>query len=254
MDIRTLVVDDEPIARSKLLALLKQEPDLSVVAECSNGAAAVAAIEQTAPDLVFLDIQMPEMNGFQVVRTVGVDRMPVVVFVTAYDEYALDAFEVHAVDYLLKPFSADRLKVAVTHARGLVEQRRASTLNDQLLAILPEGLRPSGRRDRIVVKSNGRIYFVRTSDVDWCEAAGNYVRLHVGEAEHLVRETMTRFQACLDPRQFVRIHRSAIVNVDRIQELRPSSNGEYVVIMRSGRRLTLSRGHREALRARLGTP
>jgi two-component system LytT family response regulator len=253
-DIRTLIVDDEPVARSRLLDLLKSEPDLTVVGECVNGATAVAAIESTEPDLVFLDIQMPELNGFDVARAVGPERMPVVVFVTAYDEYALQAFEVHAVDYLLKPYSAERLKVSVNHARSLVAQRRATMLNEQLLARLPENRPRSSHRERILVKSSGRIYFVRTGDIDWCEAAGNYIRLHAGHHEHLIRDTMTRFEADLDPRRFVRIHRSTIVNIDRIQEMRPLFNGEYVVMLYGGARLTMSRGHREALRTRLETP
>jgi two-component system LytT family response regulator len=252
-DIRTLIVDDEPVARSRLIGLLKAEPDLTVVGECADGVAAVSAIDEVVPDLVFLDVQMPELNGFDVTRAVGPDRMPVVVFVTAYDEYALQAFEVHAVDYLLKPFSAERLKLAVMHARSLVAQRRASSLNEQLLAMLPEPRPRSPYRDRILIKSSGRIYFVRTSDIDWCEAAGNYIRLHTGREEHLIRDTMTRFESELDPHRFVRIHRSTIVNMDRIQEMRPLFNGEYLVQLQSGARLTMSRGHREALATRLGT-
>jgi two-component system LytT family response regulator len=201
---------------------------------------------------VFLDIQIPDLDGFEVARAIGPEYMPAVVFVTAYDEYALQAFEVQAIDYLLKPFSVERFKRALTHAREHIVRRRATTLNEQLLALLPDIHKPPARRERILVKSNGRIYFVRTLDIDWCEAAGNYVRLHVGQEVHLVRETMGRLEADLDPSQFVRIHRSAIVKIDQIHELRPSFNGEFVVLLRGGTRLTLSRGCRDALQTRVG--
>jgi two-component system LytT family response regulator len=251
--IRTLVVDDEPIARAHVVALLRDEPDIEVVAECCNGSEAAAAIGRTAPDLMFLDVQMPELDGFELLRAAGNQRLPAVVFVTAYDDYALRAFEVRAVDYLLKPFSAERFRSALAHARKQLTQQHASTIGQQLLDLLPE-IRRTPARDRIVVRSSGRIYFVRTNDIDWCEAAGNYVRLHLGPQTHLVRDTMAHIESDLDPNQFVRIHRSAIVNVDRIQELQSSFGGEYVVLLRGGTRLTLSRGYRDALQARLGKP
>jgi two-component system LytT family response regulator len=215
----------------------------------------VSAITEISPDLIFLDVQMPEMDGFDVARAFEPDRMPAVVFVTAFDHYALRAFEIQAADYLLKPFSTQRFKLALSHARDQLAQRQASTLGRQLMALLPEmSRRQSPARDRLVVKSSGRVYFVPTADIDWCEAAGNYVCLHVGAQSHLVRETMAHLESHLDPQQFVRIHRSTIVNVDRIQELRSSFNGEHVVLLRGGTRLTLSRGYRDALQARLGTP
>jgi two-component system LytT family response regulator len=252
--IRTLVVDDEPVARARLLSLLGDEPDIEVVGECASGPQAVSAIAETSPDLMFLDVQMPEMDGFELARTLGPERMPAVVFVTAFDQYALRAFEIHALDYLLKPFSAQRFKSALTHARDQLSQRQATNLGRQLLAMIPEIRRREPSVDRLVVKSSGRVYFVRTADIDWCEAAGNYVSLHVGEQSHLVRDTMARLESQLDPQQFVRIHRCTIVNVDRIQELRSSFNGEHVVVLRSGTRLTLSRGYRDTLQARLGKP
>jgi two-component system LytT family response regulator len=171
------------------------------------------------------------------------------------DEYALQAFEIHALDYLLKPFSAERFKSALTHARQHIAKRQATTVGRQLMALLPELQRPSpdgGSRDRLVIKSSGRIYFVRIQDIDWCEAAGNYVRLHVGQQTHLVRGTMAHLESQLDAAQFVRIHRSTIVNVDRIHELRSSFNGEYIITLNDKTRLTLSRGYREGLQARLG--
>jgi two-component system LytT family response regulator len=239
--IRTLVADDEPIARARMLSLLRDEPDIEVIGECATGPQAVSAIERTSPDLVFLDIQMPQIDGLTLARTLG-RSMPAVVFVTAYDEYALRAFEVHALDYVLKPYSTERFKSAVVHARQHLTAKRAS--GTQAPA--------AERRDRLVIKSSGRIYFIRTRDIDWCEASGNYVRLHVGAQTHLVRGTMAHIESQLDQAQFVRIHRSTIVNVDRIQELHSSFGGEYVVLLHDKTRLTLSRGYREGLQAKLG--
>jgi two-component system LytT family response regulator len=239
--IRTLVADDEPIARARMLALLRDEPDIELIGECATGPEAISAIERTSPDLVFLDIQMPRIDGLTLARTLG-RAMPAVVFVTAYDEYALGAFEVHALDYLLKPYSAERFRSALVHARQHLSARRTSA----------GPASPFERRDRLVIKSSGRIYFIRIRDIDWCEAAGNYVRLHVGPQTHLVRGTMAHIESQLDRAQFVRIHRSTIVNVDRIQELHSSFGGEYVVLLHDKTRLTLSRGYREGLQARLG--
>jgi two-component system LytT family response regulator len=255
--IRTLVVDDEPVARARVLSLLRDESDIEIVGECSTAPQAVSVIEATSPDLVFLDVQMPQMDGFELARTLG-DDMPAVVFVTAYDEYALAAFEIHALDYLLKPFSAERFKSALTHARQHIAKRQQAASARQLPARVPETPAMQDaqgehiRRDRLVIKSSGRIYFVRIHDIDWCEASGNYVRLHIGQQTHLVRGTMSHLESQLDPAQFVRIHRSAIVNVERIQELRSSFNGEYLITLTDRTRLTLSRGYREGLQARLG--
>ena len=250
--IRTLVVDDEPVARQRVVSLLREEGDIDVVGECATGAQALSAIATQAPDLLILDVQMPELDGFDLARALGDRRLPAVLFVTAHDEYALRAFEIHALDYVLKPFSADRFRSALTHARDHLGDRRATTLGRQMLALLPEMRRPSAFGDRLVVRANGRIYFVPTRDIDWCEAAGNYVRLHVGAQTHLVRGTMGYIESQLDARQFVRVHRSTIVNVDRIQELQSSFGGEYVVLLHDKTRLTLSRGYREGLQAKLG--
>lgn len=241
--IRTLVADDEPIARQRIVSLLRGEPDIAIVGECENGVDTQRAIARTTPDLVFLDIQMPELDGMALARTLQSHGAPAVVFVTAYDDYALSAFEVHALDYLLKPFSAERLRASLSHARAHVAARRLDTRGAA-----------ATRRERLMVKSAGRIHVIRTADIDWCEACGNYVGLHVGSQCHLVRDTMAHLESELDPRHFIRIHRSAIVNVDRIQEMQPSFNGEYVVILRGGLRLTLSRGYRDAMQARLGKP
>lgn len=261
--IRTMVVEDEPVSRERLLALLGEEEDIEVVGECADGKTAAAAIASAAPDLVFLDIQLPEMNGLDLARALDKECRPAVVFVTAHDAYALPAFEIHALDYLLKPFSAQRFRSALTYAREHVAQRRATTLGNHLLHLLPT--MPGGvpapppavadrPAERLVIKSSGRIYFVKIADIDWCEAAGNYIRVHVGPNAHLIRETMNRLESQLDAHQFVRVHRSTIVNVDRILELRSSFNGEHVVVLRSGTRLTMSRGYRELLQERLKHP
>ena len=252
--IRTVVVDDEPMARERILSLLTQETDVEVIGECGDGVQAVSVIQQHSPDLVFLDVQMPGCDGFGVIQHIGADRMPTVVFVTAYDEYALKAFEVHALDYLLKPFGKDRFRETLKHAREHLERRRAGDLGRRLLALVHD-LKPEPQRlDRLVVKSGGRVFFLRTEEIDWIEAAGNYVRLHLGEESHLFRETMNGMESRLDGRRFARIHRSRIVNTERIKELQPWFNGEYVVILRNGTRLTLSRGYREKLQEQLGKP
>jgi two-component system LytT family response regulator len=251
--IRTLVVDDEPFARERVLALLSQEPDVEVIGQCADGSQAVAAIQSQSPDLVFLDVQMPGRSGFEVIQDVGADRMPTVVFVTAYDQYALRAFEVHALDYLLKPFGRERFQQTLRHAREALDRRRAGDLGRRLLALVHD-VKPEeqpSRPDRLIVKSGGRVFFVKTDEIDWIEASGNYVRLHLGDDAHLFRETMNHMEARLDARRFVRIHRSRIVNVERIREMQPWFNGEYVVVLRNGTRLTLSRNYRERLQEQL---
>ena len=249
--IRTLVIDDEPIARARVVSLLRHETDIEVVGECATGRQAMSAIEHTQPDLLFLDIQMPEGDGLDLARSLQAPGMPAVVFITAYDEYALKAFEVRALDYLLKPFSAERFRSALGHAREHVANRRKG---DPASALFGAKDGNAIRRNRLMIKAGGRIHFVRMSDIDWCEASGNYVRVHVGPQEHLVRDTMAHLESQLDPQQFVRIHRSTIVNVDRIQEMQSSFNGEYVVLLRTGMRLTLSRGYRDSIQTRLGKP
>jgi two-component system LytT family response regulator len=249
--IRTLIVDDEPMARERVLSLLKQQPDIEVVGECADGAQALSAIERLEPELVFLDIQIPVMDGFGVIRALAPNRIPMVVFTTAYDEYALRAFEVHALDYLLKPFDGPRFLRALERVRERLERQRAGDLGKRLLAMVQD-LRPEPAQppDRLVVKSGGRIFFVRTDEIDWIDAAGNYVRLHVKGEAYLFRETMTAIEARLDQSRFVRVHRSHIVNAERIKELQPD-NGDYTVVLHSGARLPLSRGYRDKLQERI---
>lgn len=249
---RILVVDDEPLARERLRTLLGDEPGMQVVGEAGDAAGAVEAIGRDSPDLVFLDVQMGNSSGFDVIDAVGPNRMPLVIFVTAYDKYALKAFDVHALDYLLKPFDRDRFRQALGRVRPQLERRSAGDLERRLRAIVDD-LRPASTRvDRFVVKSSGRVFFVRADEIDWIEAAGNYVKLHVGADSHLLRETMNAIEAKLDPEAFFRIHRCHIVNVERIRELQPWFNGEYVVFLKNGTRLTLSRGYREKLQERVG--
>ena len=249
--IRTLVVDDEPLARERLTSLLSAEADMEVVGQCRDGEEAVKAIIEQSPDLVFLDVQMPAMNGFEVIEQVGSERMPLVIFVTAYDQHALKAFQVRALDYVLKPFDRERFQEATQRARAHIQRDETGDLGRRLLALVKDLRRDQPKTERLVVKSGGRLFFLRTDEIDWIEAAGNYVRLHVGNTSHLLRETMNAIEGRLDAEKFFRIHRSRIVNMERIQEMQPWLNGEYAVVLRTGTRLTLSRGYREKLQERL---
>lgn len=252
MSIRTLIVDDEPLARERLRKLIEAEGGFEVVQECGDGVEAVAAIEDQQPDLVFLDIQMPELDGFGVLEQVTVPQLPVVVFVTAYSQHAIRAFEVHALDYLLKPFTRDRFKQAIARVRSHLEQRETGELNRKLSALLKE-MRPEPKTpDRLAVKREGRVLLLKVGDIDWIEGADNYVNLHVGKESHLLRETMGAIEKRLAPHQFIRVSRSAIVNLDRVKELQPMFHGDYAVILRDGTRLSLSRTHRDKLQKLLG--
>jgi two-component system, LytTR family, response regulator len=249
---RTLIVDDEPLARERLRTLLQQEQDVEIVGESSDGRQAVTAITQLAPDLVFLDIQMPCLDGFGVLKAIEDRPLPTVVFVTAHDQYALQAFEVHALDYLLKPFTARRFQKALQRAR--LEQQREGNGNSverRLLNLLDDIGGDKRFTKRIVVKASGRIHFVKVDEIDWIEAEGNYVRLHLGPNSHLLRETMKGMEAALDPDKFLRIHRSTIVNAERIRELQPLFHGEYAVLLHDGTRLVASRGPENRLRKML---
>ncbi len=251
---RVVIADDEPLARERLRMLLSGQQGLEVVAECEDGLATIDAIRRTKPDLVFLDVQMPGASGFEVVAALGAERLPLFVFVTAFDRYALKAFDVHALDYLLKPFDRDRFQQALDRARQQMERPAEGDLRRRLLALVRDLEPASPRLDRFVIKSGGRVFFVRADEIDWIEAAGNYVKLHVGADTHLFRETMNSVEAQLPAETFYRIHRCHIVNIERVKELQPWFNGEYVVFLRTGARLTLSRGYREKLQERIGRP
>ncbi|HEV2129508.1 MAG TPA: LytTR family DNA-binding domain-containing protein [Longimicrobiaceae bacterium] len=249
MKVRTLIVDDEPLARERIRSLLEEESDIEVVQECGDGKEAAEAILRERPDLVFLDVQMPEMTGFEVIEAVGPEQMPTVIFVTAYDEFALRAFEVHALDYILKPFDQERFERALQKARGTIHRQKNGDISERLRSLLEE-LRPRPRHlDRLVVRSGARITFLRTDEVEWIDAEGNYVRLHVGKKSYLLRETMSGIEAKLDPERFIRIHRSTIVNIECIKSLETLFQGEYVVHLEDGTKLTSSRGYRDRLHA-----
>jgi two-component system LytT family response regulator len=257
-------VDDEPLARQNLRILLKEDPDIEVVGEAGSGREAVALIREHSPDLVFLDIQMPEMTGFDVLDKMDASQIPAVVFVTAYDKYALRAFEVHALDYLLKPFDDARFEKALRRAKEQIEQREVSELSQRLVALLEDrdgsrsAEKPARQQQqqhltRLLIKSAGRVFFLKTDEIDWIGAEDYYVKLHVGPKGHLLRETMNDLEARLDPQKFLRVHRSAIVNLDRVKELHQHFNGDYVVVLHDGTELKLSRSRREHLQTLLGT-
>jgi two-component system, LytTR family, response regulator len=262
-----IIVDDESVARARLRRLLSDEPDMEVVAECENGKDAVDTILERSPDLVFLDIEMPELNGFDVLRSLPEETVPAFVFVTAFNSYALDAFAVDALDYLLKPFDAERFQVTVRRARERIRTRgdQREILNaireisetqreiHAAVAHLPGTTGPArpAYLERIAVKVDGRVYFVRVEDVDYMESAANYVKLHAGSDVHLIRERLGDLATRLHPARFARIHRSTIVNLDKIKEIQPWFSGDALVILRGGQKLRLSRMFRAGLE--LGT-
>lgn len=247
MKTRTLIVDDELLARERVRQLLLQEPEIEIVGECSNGREAVGVIQEKRPELIFLDVQMPELDGFGVLQTISGSPMPVVVFVTAHDKFALRAFEFHAVDYLLKPFDRSRFQAALQRALEHVKQKQGSGLDERLASLLADLKSPPKALERLAVKSNGRVVFVKADEIDWIEAADNYVELHVGKQSHLLREKLSVLEAQLAPAKFVRISRSTIVNVDRLKELQSLMGGAYTVMLQDGTQLTLSRNYRDKL-------
>jgi two-component system LytT family response regulator len=254
--VRVLVVDDEPLARSGMMALLRRDPEVVVVGECGDGAEAVTAIGRLAPDLVLLDVQMPEADGFEVLRTVGPERMPAVVFVTAYDRFAVKAFEVNAVDYLLKPFDDERFIAAIDRAkRGLREDpAKLSELGRRLASLIEQmpGTKSGQYLTRLIVKDEGRAIFLGVDELHWIEAADYYVKLHTVSKTHLLRQSLQSLEARLDPARFFRIHRSALVNLDRVREVQALFRGDHVVILQDGTKLRLSRSRKEILETLLG--
>ncbi len=249
--IRTLIAEDEPVARERLRTLLTQEEDVQVIGDCKDGEETINAVRALKPDLLFLDVEMPNVNGFGVLDEVGPDACPVVIFTTAYDHYAVKAFDMHALDYLLKPFDETRLKQALNRARTHIQRSENEQLAHRLFSLLQD-VGPKFA-DRLVIRSGGRIVFLKTREIDWIEAAGNYVQIHSGEHCHLVRETMNSMESKLDTSMFLRIHRSIIVNVESIKELEPCGNGEYIVQLYNGKGLSLSRSFRDRLDQLLGS-
>jgi len=245
--IRALIVDDEKPARRRLAELLSREPEIEVTGEARDGREAVDLVRANRPDLMFLDIQMPDLDGFAVLTALGPDQQPVTVFVTAYDRYAIQAFEAHAVDYLLKPFSDQRFEGALRRAHQFIRSCGAGEAHPRLGALLDDRVAASpegGYLERLVLKTAGRVTFLGVEDVDWIEASGVYVNLHVGSRSHLYRSSLAHLLQRLDPKHFVRVHRSLAVNTDRIRELQPRSHGDYTVVLKSGLELVMSRGFR----------
>jgi two-component system, LytTR family, response regulator len=249
---QVLVVDDEAPARQRLIDLLKKDPQVGSVLEAANGKAAVEIIAREALDLVFLDVQMPELDGLQVIETVGATAMPLTIFVTAYDQHAIHAFDANALDYLLKPFSDERWEAALARAKSRRDQLNLQEFGHGVLALLATRSQIGRYLDRLVVKDSAATRFVRVADIDWIEGAGVYVNLHIAGKELLYRSALNELAARLDPVRFIRVHRSCIVNIDSVVELQPISHGEFELILKDGRRSRVSRTYRSELEKRLG--
>ncbi len=250
MSIRVLVADDEKAARTRLTRLLRATDDAEVVGECADGASTIAQVTTLRPDVLFLDIEMPEGTGLDVARAVASKAGPAIVFVTAFDQYAVRAFEVHAADYLLKPIGEERLAIAWDRVRDRLQRGESGT--ERVLAALQElksGNAPAFR-ERILATRDGRSSVIQTADLEWAEAAANYVKLHLPGGAHLIRESISTLESQLDPRKFVRVHRSAIVNVDQVKEIQPWFSGDQVLLLRSGAKVKLSRTYRKAFEER----
>jgi len=251
--IRALIADDEELARKFIRRMLKDDRDFEIIGECSNGKETVAMIRKERPDVVFLDVQMPEMDGLAVLESIGIESLPEIIFTTAYEQYAIRAFELHALDYLLKPFDQARFKDAIKYAK----ERFLSEQNDermQISALLENIKNKPQYLERVVIKAGGRITFLRTDEINWIEADDKYVHLHTSKARPMVRQTLSAMEAQLDPAKFRRVHRSAIVNVERITELQLLFSGEYSILLQDGTKLTLSRNYKDKLFELLGKP
>ena len=246
-DLRVLIVDDEPIVREGIRSLLDREPGVVVVGEARNGLEAIEAARAQSPDVMFLDIQMPGVDGLEVAASMSAEERPAIVFVTAHDEYAIRAFDVHAVDYLLKPFDNDRFALALKRVRERVARRSPAELDALLATLRPE----RGYPGRLLLKHQGAVVVVVVDDIEWVEAADNYVKVHAATGRYMVRDALKTIEDRLDPRRFARAHRSAIVNLSCVRSLAPQPNGEYAIALASGTRLTLSRTHRDEFRRRL---
>ena len=250
--IRAVIADDEALARKFIRRMLKDEPDVEIIGECANGREAISMIKSEKPDLIFLDVQMPEKDGFAVLQSIP--ELPEIIFTTAYEQYAVRAFELHALDYLLKPFDQVRFRDAIRHAKARLRSTRDKDVRRQINALLQSVEKKPQYLDRLVIKSGGRISFLSTDQINWIEADDKYVLLHTGRINPMVRQTLNAMEAQLDPKKFKRIHRSAIVNVARIKELQPMFNGEHSVLLEDGTKLTLSRSYKDKLFDLLGKP
>ena len=252
--IRALIVDDEALARKFIRRMLKDDRDFEIIGECGNGKETVATIRKESPDVVFLDVQMPEMDGLAVLEAIGIERLPQIIFTTAYEQYAIRAFELHALDYLLKPFDQARFKDAIKHAKERFRSERQNDGRMQISALLENIKNKPQYLERLVIKASGRITFLPTNEINWIEADDKYVHLHTNKARPMVRQTLTAMEEQLDPAKFRRVHRSAIVNVERIAELQPLFSGEYSILLHDGTKLTLSRNYKDKLFELLGKP
>lgn len=252
--ITVLVVDDESPARQRLMDLLRRESNIGVVHEATDGRGAVEAIRGLKPDLVFLDVQMPELDGLGVIEAIGAERMPLTVFVTAFDQHAIAAFEANALDYLLKPFSDGRFEATMARVRSRLDERGMREFGERVMRMISPLQPGAGTLDRLVVKAAGATRFLSVADVEWIEGAGVYVTLHTAGKEILYRSSLNDLESRLNPRFFIRIHRSAIINIERVSHLEPISHGEFDVVMKSGARVRLSRTYRAHLELRLGQP
>lgn len=249
--IKTLIVDDEVLARDKLSIFLKNEEDFEIVGECTDGIEALAFLDQSYPDLLFLDIQMPEMDGIALLRNIDVRKIPCIILVTAYDDFALKAFEFHALDYLLKPFDRSRFQLTLRRVKEQMELHSNGSYNTQLLSYLKTSLPEKKHIEKVVVKNGGKIFFVKTKDIEWVESAGNYLKLHVGKNSHMIRETMNAFEKKINPQEFVRIHRSSLVNIEAIHNLENWGNTEFVITLNSGDKVQSGRSYYAAIRQKL---
>ena len=254
MSLRALIADDEALARKFVRRMLKDHHDVEIVGECTNGKETVTMIRKHQPDVVFLDVQMPEMDGFAVLESIGIDRLPEIIFTTAYEQYAIRAFELHALDYLLKPFDQARFEDAIKHAKERFRSGRPSDGPLQIRTLLESIKNKPQYLDRLVIKAGGRITFLSTNEINWIEADDKYVHLHTSKASPMVRQTLSAMEVQLDPSKFRRVHRSAIVNVERIKELQLLFNGEHSILLEDGTKLTLSRNYKDKLFDLLGKP
>jgi two-component system LytT family response regulator len=246
MKIRALIVDDEPLARQRIRLLARDEPDIQLIGECDSAADALTAIERESPDLLFLDVQMPEMDGFELLQQLPPERLPIVIFTTAYDKHAVRAFEAHALDYLLKPFPPERFKAAIARAHDHLAMKQTSSAARGLLDLLAARKTSATAAPqylmRLTIKSDDKVSVIKTADIDSIESAGNYVSVNAGKESHILRESLNALEKQLDPEKFLRVSRSAIVNLDRVKELQPMFKGEHIIVLQNGRRLTMTRG------------
>lgn len=249
--IKTLIVDDEVLAREKLAIFLQKEDDFEIVGQCTNGIEVLEFLDRSYPDLLFLDIQMPEMDGMELLKTIDVQQIPCIILVTAYDDYAIKAFEYHALDYLLKPFDRERFLMTIKRVKEQMTLYNQGDYNTQLLSYLKQSISDTKHIEKVVVKDGGKIFFVKTKDIEWVESAGNYLKLHVGKTIHMIRETMNSFEKKLNPEEFVRIHRSSLVNIEAIDNLESWGNTEFIITLSSGDKVQSGRSYYTAIRQKL---